>query len=212
MHIIFSLVSLLLSLWTSVAFADDSNQQAQMAISLPAGSKECLYHDLKSDEESLIVSYQVLAGGNFEVDFEVTSPSGEKIVKEERQKYADFVLRSFGLGQYSFCFYNNQGGNLKMVEFVLELQKNDEDEDNEILEDDFMAKHSMDEIDRNLNKISKIMDYLRAREWRNMSTVESTNSRLSWLSTSIVIIMITISLGQSFFIQFLFRNNYRPWV
>ncbi|CCH58274.1 hypothetical protein TBLA_0A04810 [Henningerozyma blattae CBS 6284] len=212
MAILISILFCLMSIisWTLAS----SKPQAQMAISLPANSRECVYHDLLTEDEALVVGYQVLTGGNFEIDFEVTSPKGVIIVREKQQKYADFLLRSFGLGQYSFCFINNHGGDFKMVEFILELDNLEKQnaDDEFIPPEELMAKNSIDEIDRNLNKITKTMNYLRAREWRNMYTVTSTKSSLTWMSLLIVGVMIGISAAQSITIQLLFKNNYKQWV
>lgn len=188
-----------------------ASNYAPIAINLPAFSKECFYYDLVSHDESLVVSYQVLTGGNFEIDFEITAPDGSQIISEKQKKYSDFLLKSFGLGQYTFCFSNTYGTALKKVEIVLELEKGALGED-ESSPADAIANNAIEEIDRSLIKISKTMNYLRAREWRNMSTVESTYSRLTWLSLLIMGIMVGISVLQAGIIQFFFKSRSRNYV
>lgn len=189
-----------------------SANYAPFSINLPAFSKECLYYDIVHDEDSLVVGYQVLTGGNFEIDFSITSPDGTQIVDEKQKKYSDFVLKSFGLGQYTFCFSNSYGTALKKVEVTLELEKTSFDiQDKENVED-AVANHAVAEIDRNLNKITKVMNYLRAREFRNMSTVTSTESRLKWLSILVMIIMAGISVLQALVIQLFFKARQRNYV
>lgn len=194
----------------SLVRASTSNY-APVAINLPAFSKECFYYDLTSHDDSLVVSYQVLTGGNFEIDFEITAPDGGQIVNEKQRKYSDFLLKSFGLGQYSFCFSNTYGTALKKVEIVLELEKGSLGDD-ESSPKDAIANNAIEEIDRSLIKISKTMNYLRAREWRNMYTVESTHSRLTWLSLLIMGIMVSISVIQALIIQFFFKSRSRNYV
>lgn len=195
---------------TSFVVAVSSNY-APVAISLPAFSKECFYYDLLNNDDTLIVSYQVLTGGNFEIDFEITAPDGNKIVDEKQKKYSDFLLKSFGLGQYTFCFSNSYGTALKKVEITLELEKGFDNTNNNA-EDDIIANNSVDEIDRSLNKITKVLNYLRAREWRNMSTVASTESRLKWLSILVMGVMVGISVLQAVIIQFFFKSRQRNYV
>lgn len=204
-YALFAIVSL-----TAVNAA--SANYAPFSINLPAFSKECFYYDLIRDEDSLVIGYQVLTGGNFEIDFSITGPDGTKIVDDKQKKYSDFVLRSFGLGQYTFCFANTYGTALKKVEITLELEKSSFDiKDKENLED-AVANHAVAEIDRNLNKITKIMNYLRAREHRNMSTVSSTEYRLKWLSILVMIIMAGISVLQALIIQLFFKSRQRNYV
>ncbi|CAR29131.1 hypothetical protein ZYGR_0Z00520 [Zygosaccharomyces rouxii] len=191
----------------------ESSNYAPFSIALPAFSKECLYYDLTDNEDSLVVSYQVLTGGNFEIDFEITSPDGTKIISEKQKKYSDFLLKSFGLGQYSFCFTNSYGTALKKVEVVLELEKGNlgiPDENSS--PQDAISNNAIEEIDRNLQKITKAMNYLRAREWRNMYTVESTDSRLTWLSLLIMGLMVGISVLQAVVIQFFFKVRSKNYV
>lgn len=189
-----------------------SANYAPFAINLPAFSKECLYYDILRDEDSLVVGYQVLTGGNFEIDFTITGPDGSEIVSEKQRKYSDFVLKSFGLGKYSFCFSNSYGTALKKVEVTLELEKSSFDIQDTQNTEDAVANHAVAEIDRNLNKITKVMNYLRAREFRNMSTVNSTESRLKWLSILVMIIMAGISVLQALIIQLFFKSRQRNYV
>lgn len=206
-----SVVYLVTTILLAAVFTDaSSNNYAPVAISLPSFTKECLYYDLQSDDDAIVISYQVLTGGNFEIDFEITDPDGSTIVAEKQKKYSDFLLKSFGLGQYSFCFSNSYGTALKKVEITLELEKRNMESENS--PEDAIAVHSIEEIDRNLNKITKIMNYLRAREWRNMYTVNSTESRLAWLSTLTMGLMVGISVLQALVIQFFFKDRQRNFV
>ncbi|KAH3901022.1 probable Protein ERP4 [Saccharomycodes ludwigii] len=192
---------------------EGSSSYSPVVISLPSFTKECFYHDLLSDDDALVVSYQVLTGGNFEIDFEITAPDGSIIITEHQKKYSDFLLKSFGLGQYTFCFSNSYGTALKKVEITLEPEKtmdylNTEKENPE----DMIANNAVEEIDRNLGKITKLMNYLRAREWRNMSTVESTESRIIWLSILTMSLMVGVSVLQTLLIQFLFKDRQKNFV
>ncbi|CAI4054588.1 Erp2p SKDI_01G0660 [Saccharomyces kudriavzevii IFO 1802] len=190
-----------------------SSSYAPVAITLPAFSKECLYYDMLTEDDALAVGYQVLTGGNFEIDFDITAPDGGAITSERQKKYSDFLVKSFGVGKYTFCFANNYGTALKKVEITLEKEKTLTDEPEvEVNTDDIIADNAIEEIDRNLKRITKALDYLRAREWRNMSTVNSTGSRLAWLSILVMIIIAVISIAQVLLIQFLFTGRQKNYV
>ncbi|CCF60436.1 hypothetical protein KAFR_0K00810 [Kazachstania africana CBS 2517] len=199
-----------LAVWFFTFAAAVSSNYAPFTVNLPAFSKECFYHDLISNDDTLVVSYQVLTGGNFEIDFLITGPDGSTIVDEKQKKYSDFLLKSFGLGQYSFCFSNSYGTALKKVEITLEKEKTLEVDHSNT--EDVIANNAIEEIDRNLNKMNKVMNYLRAREWRNMSTVSSTESRLKWLSILVMLVMVGISVGQAIIIQLFFKSRQKNYV
>lgn len=183
----------------------------KVSINIPSFAKECIYNNLDNDDHALIINYQVLQGGNFELDFEITSPKGETIIKQTNEKYADFLLKTFGLGEYTFCF-SNPYNTLKKVEFSIEYENKENKEHLSTDKDSIVSEHSLSEIDRNVVKIAKIMDYLRAREWRNMSTVQSTESRMVYLSIGIIVLMVAISFGQATIVQFLFEGRTKTYV
>ena len=184
---------------------------SKISISIPPFAKECIYHELTEENNALLVSYQVLRGGDFELDFSIISPKGDTIINQKDEKYADFVLKTFGLGEYSFCF-SNPHKDLKKVEFTLKLGNGEESENTTGVKEDVVADHSLSEIDRNLNKIERIMNYLRAREWRNMSTVESTQSRIVYLSMIIILLTVGVNVAQATVVQFLFAGREKSFV
>ncbi|SCU88899.1 LADA_0E12662g1_1 [Lachancea dasiensis] len=194
----------------SIGVSASASTYSPVALMLPSFTKECLYYDLTSNDDSIVISYQVLTGGNFEIDFEIKSPDGSVIATEKQKKYSDFLLKSFGLGQYSFCFSNSYGTALKKVEVTLELEK--ENLGANSAPENAISIHSIEEIERNLNKITKMMNYLRAREWRNMYTVKSTESRLVWLSMLTMGLMVGVSVVQAVIVQFLFKDRQKNYV
>ncbi|KAH3676189.1 hypothetical protein WICMUC_002211 [Wickerhamomyces mucosus] len=202
------LYTVILTLFLTIGLVD-ANPRVSLAI--PAFAKECIYYDLQDDDHTLLIAYQVLYGGDFELDFEITSPKGETIIEQKNEKFADFLLKTFGLGEYSFCF-SNPYNQLKKVEFSIKLESTEEEERILHDKDTIVSEHTLLEIDRNIGKIDRILNYLRAREWRNMSTVQSTESRVVYLSWIIIGITVTISLGQAFIVQFLFTDRNRTYV
>jgi protein ERP2 len=200
-------------LWVGVLLSIVSGVLAssKISVSVPPFAKECIYHSLLDETDSLLVSYQVLTGGSFELDFEIIAPSGKSVIEQKDEKFADFVLKTFGLGEYSFCF-SNPHKDLKKVEFSIVLGSGQEEENTTGKKEDVIADHSLSEIDRNLNKIERIMNYLRAREWRNMSTVESTQSRVVYLSIAIIVLTVGVSVIQATAVQFLFSSREKSFV
>lgn len=46
------------------------------------------------------------SGGSFDVDFEVTAPSGKIVTEGTKERQGDFVFTGNEIGDYSFCFNN----------------------------------------------------------------------------------------------------------
>lgn len=51
-------------------------------------------------------SAQVQSGGSFDIDYEVTGPSGKVILDGEKERQGDFVFTALDAGEYKFCFNN----------------------------------------------------------------------------------------------------------
>ncbi len=143
-----------------------------MSINVPAFARECLYFRMDSEEDSILVNFQVLTGGNFEIDFEITAPNGDKVITANDKRYADYLVRSFGFGEYSFCFSNRVSTvTPKKVEFSIELEKDVDyynEQETKTNKDEVLSENAISEIGRNFDQMRKMLDYLRAREWRNM--------------------------------------------
>lgn len=181
-----------------------------MSINVSPFSKECLYYSMESDDDSLLVNFQVLTGGNFEIDFEITAPNGEKVITANDKRYADYLVKSFGLGEYSFCFSNRVSSvTPKKIEFSIEREADVDyynSQDDKKNNDEVMSEHSISEIGRNLGQMKKMLDYLRAREWRNMSTVKSTEGRVYWFGMMSSFIMVGLSVAQASLVHFMFSG------
>lgn len=78
---------------------------------------------------------QVIAGGNYDVDMELLSPSGSVLYKETKQQYDSYTWTTDTRGEYKFCFsnefstfthkqvyFNLQVGDAKQVDKALEIQ------------------------------------------------------------------------------------------
>lgn len=50
--------------------------------------------------------FQVQSGGSFDVDFEVTGPTGKIVIDGQKERQGDFVFTGNDIGDYSFCFNN----------------------------------------------------------------------------------------------------------
>lgn len=181
-----------------------------MSIIVPAFSKECLFYSMNSEEDLILVNFQVLTGGNFEIDFEITAPNGDKVITATDKRYADYLVRSFGLGEYLFCFSNRVSTvTPKKVEFSIELERDVDyynSQESSKDKEDIMSQHAISEISRNFDQMKKMLDYLRAREWRNMSTVQSTDSRIYWFGLLSSVILIGLGVAQALLVQFMFSG------
>lgn len=63
------------------------------------------------------------SGGSFDVDFEVTAPSGKIVTEGQKERQGDFVFTGNEIGDYQFCF-NNEMSTVtdKFVDFEIAVR------------------------------------------------------------------------------------------
>lgn len=63
------------------------------------------------------------SGGSFDVDFEVTGPTGKVVTDGQKERQGDFVFTGNDIGDYSFCF-NNEMSTVtdKFVDFEIAVR------------------------------------------------------------------------------------------
>lgn len=51
-------------------------------------------------------TWQVVAGGNYDVDMELLAPSNRVLYKERKKQYDSHTWKTEAKGEYKFCFSN----------------------------------------------------------------------------------------------------------
>uniref|UniRef100_UPI0037E9C3A7 transmembrane emp24 domain-containing protein 3 n=1 Tax=Semicossyphus pulcher TaxID=241346 RepID=UPI0037E9C3A7 len=77
----------------------------EITFELPDHSKECFYEELDKDVK-FEIDYQVISGGNYDVDCFVTDPLNNVLYEEERKQYDSFSHTTTMKGVYQVCFSN----------------------------------------------------------------------------------------------------------
>jgi protein ERP2 len=72
---------------------------------LPDKERQCFYEHIDKDVTT-IVEYQVVTGGNYDVDMIMKAPNGKIIYQEQRKQYDSFNYKAEIQGNYEVCFSN----------------------------------------------------------------------------------------------------------
>lgn len=64
------------------------------------------FHEVLEVGARIILDYQVISGGQFDIDCHMTSPSTDNLYKGERQQADVFRYTTTEQGEFSFCFSN----------------------------------------------------------------------------------------------------------
>ncbi|XP_076615347.1 transmembrane emp24 domain-containing protein 3 [Chaetodon auriga] len=90
---------LLLLLHVSVVFG------TELMFELPDNDKQCFYEELEKDVK-FDIDFQVISGGNYDVDCFVTDPQNNVLYNEKKKQYDNFSHTTAMKGVYQVCFSN----------------------------------------------------------------------------------------------------------
>ncbi|KAG0315262.1 p24 complex component [Linnemannia gamsii] len=152
---------------------------AAFSIAVPPQEQRCFF-EMLDKEDNLHVSFQVGDGGNLDVDFWITNPSGELVEDAKRSPSETFNHVAKVKGRHEYCFSNAFSTVTdKTLSFnVMVIKPYVEDSTQKV---DPLA-NEIRELAAGIEEIIDEQEYTIARERTHRNTAESTNSRVMWWS------------------------------
>jgi len=173
-------------------------------IDLTAGSKECFFEDLHS-EDKMTVTYQVAGGGHLDIDFYLKNPRGQNMYE---LLHADTGTYSFTAnidGRYTYCFSNEFSQVTgKTVSFnVHGIMYVEDDAHTAPIEKEIRALSSA------LEAVKDEQEYIVVRERLHRDTAESTNDRVKWWSITQTGLLVLVCGTQVYYLKRTFEVKRR---
>ena len=96
-----------LSLWStlSLILLPSSVSSVELTFELPDNAKDCFYENIEKGKQSTF-EYQVVTGGQYDVDVSIEAHNKQVIYKEIKKQYDTFVWIPDMTGVFTFCFSN----------------------------------------------------------------------------------------------------------
>ncbi|ROW09018.1 hypothetical protein VMCG_02924 [Cytospora schulzeri] len=184
---------------------------------LVANEKACFYANNQDKGQKIAFYFAVQSGGSFDIDFEVTGPTGKVVIDGQKERQGDFVFTGNEIGDYSFCF-NNEMSTVtdKFVDFEIavenEARVNLPSKQGSHPETTSSLEESVSKISSKLSTMSRNQKYFRTRENRNFSTVRSTEKRIVNFSLAQIGLIICMGALQVFVVRFFFQGARKGYV
>ncbi|KAF9902110.1 p24 complex component [Linnemannia zychae] len=149
-------------------------------IHVPPQEQRCFYEMLEK-EDNFHISFQVGDGGNLDIDFWFTDPSGVLLQDARRSASDTFNHVAITKGKYEYCFGNafstvtdkTLSFNVIVIKpFVEDTTTNKVDP----------LANELRELAAGIEEIIHEQEYSIARERLHRNTAESTNARVMWWS------------------------------
>ncbi|VDD75636.1 unnamed protein product [Mesocestoides corti] len=182
---------------------------------LPDGDSRCFYGMLR-EKERTTVEFQVISGGNFDVDVTFRDPFKNVVKSFQREQYDYFDLDVQVAGEHeaSILFGDR---NIWLNEFssvthkVVYMNWEMESEREKDLSDDQQSPLTMMDsvvvaIHENLRKAASAQTKVRLQEASSRSFVEALNDRVTLGSIIHALVIVVVAVGQVYLLRSLFKE------
>ncbi|BFZ14066.1 hypothetical protein BsWGS_17105 [Bradybaena similaris] len=183
----------------------------ELTFELPDNEKMCFYENIEQGEQATL-EFQVITGGNYDVDMELTDPNGQVLYKDVKKQYDSFTWTAQYKGVYTFCFSNEFSTFTHKVVYF-DLQVGNERPAAEELTDHQTALTLMETSTVNIfESLKTVLDYQthhRLREAQGRVFAEDLNQRVLYWSIGESLLIILIGIGQILVLRSFFTNTHK---
>jgi len=180
----------------------------ELTFELADNAKECFYEEIKANQ-SATLEFQVVTGGQYDVDATLTSPKGEVIYQQVKAQFDSHQFTATVGGIYVACF-SNEFSTFSHKLVYMDFQVG-EDAPLFNLEDHATALTQMEssaqEIHKSLNSILDYQTHHRLREAQGRKRAEDINERVLWWSILETFGILVISIAQVLVLRNFFTDR-----
>lgn len=159
-------------------------EAVELTFELPDNAKQCFYEEIKEHTKTT-VEFQVIIGGNYDVDLVITGPGNVELYKQQQKQFDTVQFTSQSSGVYSACFSNEFSTfSHKLVYMNFQVGEEQPLPGQHAEKQSAMTKmeDSITQIHKNLNTVGDYQTHYRLRENHGRKIAEDLNSRVMWYS------------------------------
>lgn len=212
---------------------DATFSEKSYTIELDARQRECYFEHFKksTDDKKITFEYQVLDGGDFQIDTSLHTPGGNLIIADYKKAENTHSFVPHEDGDYQVCFDNGVSAYYdKVVFFSFDKEENedrdggDDDDDEEddyfknLVSDEFKDvneydgkvndfKYRVERIHTKIEVIGKFQTAIRSQESRDRHLAERNFERVNFWSAANLFALLFVLIVQVFAIQALFDEK-----
>ncbi|XP_051796101.1 transmembrane emp24 domain-containing protein 3 [Acanthochromis polyacanthus] len=180
----------------------------ELSFELPDNDKQCFYEDLEKDVK-FDIDFQVIAGGNYDVDCFVTDPQNNVLYNEKKKQYDSFSHTTTMKGEYKVCFSNEFSTFTHKVVY-LDFRHGDE----EPLLQSMTRSTAMTQLESSCVAIHEILKvvadsqtWYRLREAHDRTKAEHLLERVTYWSIGETVLLFVIGIGQVMMLKSFFADK-----
>jgi len=183
----------------------------ELTFELPDNDNQCFYEEIVKDTEATI-EFQVVTGGQYDVDVMVESPSGQVLYKDVKKQYDSYTWKADASGIFKVCFSNEFSTFTHKIVYM-DWQVGAEKPllpKMEHLTAMTMMESSAQTIHEKLKVVDDYQTHHRLREATGRKQAEDLNERVLWWSLGQTAVLLLIGIGQVIVLRSFFTDK-RPF-
>jgi hypothetical protein len=182
----------------------------ELTFELPDSAKECFHQEIEKGTESTL-EFQVVTGGQYDVDVILTDPKKNTLYKQIKKQYDSHTWTAEMTGEYVACF-SNEFSTFSHKLVYIDFQVGDEDPLPGIGEHVgalTQMESSAQEIHEDLNAVIDYQTHHRLRETQGRKRAEDLNERVMIWSIFVTVAVFAVGFGQVVVLKSFFAEK-RP--
>ncbi|XP_068454719.1 transmembrane emp24 domain-containing protein 3 [Clinocottus analis] len=180
----------------------------ELTFELSDNEKQCFYEELQKDVK-FEIDFQVIAGGNYDVDGFVTDPQNNVLYNEKKKQYDTFSHTTAIEGVYKVCF-SNEFSTFTHKTVYLDFRHGDE----EPLMRSMTGATALTQLESSclsIHEILKAVDdsqtWYRLREAHDRTKAEHLLERVTYWSIGETVLLFVIGVGQVMMLRSFFSER-----
>lgn len=194
-------ICLLLLLFTTIASG------VELTFELPDNQKQCFHEEIKKGDESTI-DFQVLDGGNYDVDATLEGPNGQILFNGVKKQADTYTWTANEGGIYTLCF-SNEFSTFTHKLIYIDFEVGDEKPLPGLENHPQLTKveTNAENIHEHMKTVVDYQTHHRLMEAKGRHYAEELNQRVMYYSIGETIVIFIIALGQVFVLRSFFSDK-----
>ncbi|XP_033972434.1 transmembrane emp24 domain-containing protein 3-like isoform X1 [Trematomus bernacchii] len=180
----------------------------ELTFELPDNDKQCFYEELEKDVK-FDIDFQVIAGGNYDVDSFVTDPLNNVLYNEQKKQYDSFSHTTAMKGVYKVCF-SNEFSTFTDKTVYLDFRHGDEEPLIQTMTGP-VALTQMESSCVSIHEILKVVadsqTWYRLREAHDRTKADHLLERVTYWSIGETVLLFVIGIGQVMMLRSFFSEK-----
>ncbi|KAL3884633.1 hypothetical protein ACJMK2_024759 [Sinanodonta woodiana] len=181
----------------------------ELTFELPDNEKQCFFENIEKGTECTL-EFQVITGGHYDVDMELTAPNGQILYKDVKKQYDSFTWTATDTGVHKFCF-SNEFSTFSHKVVYFDFQVGDEQPILKNIDAHATAMTMLEStavsIHEQLNEVLDYQTHHRLRESQGRVFAEDLNERVFYWSLGQTVLILIIGVGQVLVLRSFFTEK-----